>query len=147
MLDVLMRPGRILEVSSCTAAPPEVPEVMAFKRDENGTRVGMGIFESQYWFQAPVNCQSFWIEFHHPAPMDAIWNPAARRIWVEHAAGEDGLSKQRGIPVRRVTITVPPEHAGKLWRISRPGWNFGFVMDPAIPPYVSVSRKKWFNPE
>ncbi|MFC1453967.1 hypothetical protein ACFLQL_02170 [Verrucomicrobiota bacterium] len=127
--------------------PPDVPEVMAFKRDEKGTRVGMGIFENQYWFQPPADCQSFWIEFHHPTSMDAIWNPTGERVWMEHVAGEDGLSKQRGIPVRRVIITVPPEFAGKPWRISRPGWNFGFVMDPAIPPYVSVSRRKWFNPE
>ena len=79
--------------------------------------------------------------------MDAIWNPAGERVWVEHAAGENGMTKVRGIPVRRVTIPVPPDDAGKLWRISRPGWNFGFVMDPAIPPYLSVSRSKWFNPE
>ena len=127
--------------------PPDVAEVMVFEKNEAGTRVGLGLLESQYWFRAPAGQSEFWIEFRHPSSMDAIWDPAGERVWVEHAAGENGIAKVRGIPVRRATIPVPPEYAGKLWRISRPGWNFGFVMDPAIPPYLSVSRNKWFNPE
>jgi hypothetical protein len=127
--------------------PPDVPEVMAFERDEQGTHVGMGIFESQYWFQPPSGLTNFWVEFHHPAPMDSIWDPTGQRVWVEHAAGEEGNRKVHGIPIRRVTLRIPADQAGRPWRITRPGWNFGFVMDPAIPPYFSVSRKKWFHPE
>jgi hypothetical protein len=56
--------------------------------------------------------------------------------WRDRAEGE-----------RRALVTVPAEQSGKLWRITRPGVQTGFVVDPRIPPYFSITRGKWFNPE
>lgn len=116
--------------------PHDVPEVVVFESTEEGTPVGSSLFETQYWFLVPEFVESFWIEFRGAGAK--IWNPDGEVIWDAWRDGTD---------MPRATVEVSPEHAGKLWRVTRPGVQQGFTVDPQIPPYFSASRRKWFQPE
>ena len=117
---------------------PDTPEVMVFPCAAGGTNVdapGQG-----FWFAVPAGVREFWIEFRRTgagrAPVNrvSVWDPDGRRAWDRSYSGP---------APPRATIAVPTEHAGKLWRAT----GGDFVIDPQIPPYFSVSRTKWFNPE
>lgn len=121
-------------------ADPGTPEVMEFPRTEQGTPVRPMRGEMQAWFQVPDDLSEFQVTFNigtGNVNRLTVWNPAGERAWDHHYYH---LDRQ---PDMQVTIQVPPEHAGKLWRIT----GGPFVLDPAIPPYISISRAKWFNPE
>jgi len=116
------------------AAEPHVPEVMAFHRTPDGTRVALGGPEIQYWFLVPEGVSEFWIEFRGGSGRVSVWNPDRQRTWDRSYTGSSP---------GRVMIHVPPGHAGRVWGAS----GGVFVIDPRIPPYFSTSRVKWFNPE
>lgn len=121
-------------------ADPDIPEVIAFQRDDNGTTVAGGLHELQYWFKVPEATRSFWVQL--PAQRSqldrrSIWNPDGVRVWDSH---HDWTLEAEA---ERVEIEVTPNTAGRLWRIT----GSAFRIDPEIPPYFSVSRRKWFDPE
>lgn len=121
------------------ATPHDVPEVLAFERTEEGTVVGPSLYESQYWFLVPDSVEQFEITFVGNG--GRIWNADGNIVWSAwHVAADGG-------DVNRAVVPVPPDQRGRLWRITHGGANAGFTVDPAIPPYFSVSRAKWFNPE
>lgn len=116
---------------------PDVPEVMIFPRKETGTMVHGGGPELQYWFQVPKGVTQFWVRFTaHTRDFNrvCVFDSEHRRVWDKSFANE---------APGQVMITVPPDQAGKIWGVS----GSAFTLDPAIPPYFSVSRVKWFNPE
>ncbi|TVS20653.1 MAG: hypothetical protein EA424_02895 [Planctomycetaceae bacterium] len=118
-------------------APPDVPEVMVFPRTENGTQVASGGPEIQYWFMVPRGVDEFWIDFSGAGSglnRVSVWNPGGQRVWDRSYSGDAPA---------RARIAVPPGDAGRLWRAT----GGRFVVDPQIPPYFSVSRAKWFDPE
>ncbi len=114
----------------------DIPEVVSFRHGENGTRTqtsGQG-----YWFFVPEGTTEFWIEFDSGLRL-SVWNPSGERVWDRSVSrGEWDES-----PPARATVAVPEGQSGKLWRAT--GGNF--TIDPQIPPYFSVSRMKWFNPD
>ncbi len=118
-------------------APPDVPEVIVFDRDDEGTTVATGGPEIQYWFRVPEEVSEFWIDFRGGTSefnRVSVWNPDGERVWDRSFTGTTP---------DRALIEVPPQDAGRLWRAS----GGGFVIDPQIPPYFSISREKWFDPE
>lgn len=117
-------------------AEPDVPEVISFVSHNRGTSVEG---ESQgYWFFVPEGTKEFWVEF--PANRNnqklTVWNPSGEIAQQAYPVEE---SEERV----RFTITVEPGEDGQLWRAT----GSSFTIDPAIPPYFSVSRSKWFLPE
>lgn len=117
---------------------PGTPEVMVFAPGDEGTSVeapGQG-----YHFKVPEGVGEFWIEFRRSgggrAPVNrvSVWNPDGERVYDRSYVGD---------PPDRVTMEVPPGQDGELWRAT----GGPFIIDPRIPPYFSVSRSKWFNPE
>lgn len=119
-------------------AEPNVGEVIVLETSEQGIDVpapGMG-----FWFMVPQGTERFWIEFEREgvgaAPVNrvSVWNPDGARAY--------DLSYS-GPPPPRIEIEVPPGQAGKLWRAS----GGPFQLDPQIPPFFSLSKRKWFNPE
>ena len=116
----------------------DTPEVMAFEPSPGGTSVdapGVG-----YHFMVPEGTEEFWIEFRRSgdgrAPINriSVWNPDGERVY-DHS--------YTGGPPDRVTIEVPPEHRGQVWRAT----GGTFTVDPQIPPYFSLTQSKWFDPE
>ncbi len=110
-----------------------VPEVVDFGNGETGASVpaaGRG-----WWFYMPEDLEEFWIEFSSARWTNrlSVWNPDGDRVW-------DGYGENEA---QRAELTVPNEHAGRLWRVT----GGSFQLDPRIPPYLSVSRPKWFDPE
>jgi hypothetical protein len=117
---------------------PGVPEVLRFDPSSEGTPVQVG--RLGYWFLVPNGVEKFWIAFTgRPAPRQhvnrvSVWDPDGRRVWDRSYHGD---------PPERVEITVPPDQDGKVWRAT----GGSFIIDPEIPPYFSLSRAKWFNPQ
>jgi len=118
-------------------ADPDIPEVFRFDSSE-GAPVQAGSLG--YWFFVPEGVEKFWIRFtatasrRRPVNRASVWDPDGRRVWDRSYTGD---------PPGRVEIAVPAGQDGKLWRAT--GGNF--AIDPQIPPYFSLSRAKWFNPE
>lgn len=118
---------------------PDHPEVIEFERTESGTETKGGMLG--YWFMVPKGVTEFSVRYATPSggrwPVHrlSVWNPNGERAWNQFAHNDD-------LPVE-VVIPVPPGQDGKLWRAT--GGNV--VVDPQIPPYFSISRSKWFNPE
>lgn len=109
---------------------PDVPEViMGLKQPAGGASVPYACSEVQYWFMVPAGTKEFWIESRSGI---AVWDPDGKRTW-------EGGGENTG----RSVIAVPPAQAGKPWRVT----GNTFTIDPQIPPYFSISRKKWFKPE
>jgi len=135
--------SRIRRRHSLTIVPvaaPDVPEVIAFPRGKEGTQVASGHYEIQYWFMVPRDVEEFWIEFpigRGGLNRISLWNPGGDRVW------DRSYYETERIPPVRVPVSVPPEHRGKPWRAT----GSHFLIDPRIPPYFSVSRAKWFDPE
>ncbi len=109
-------------------------------RRSSGWDAPSGGLLGQSWFQVPQGVDSFWIGVPGGGSginKAAIWNADGERVWVLNADSEND------IPAQRLEFKVAPGDAGKLWRLT----GSGFTLDPAILPYVSVSRRQWFNPE
>lgn len=110
------------------------PEVLTFEPGRDGTAVIAG--GQGHWFMVPEGVRTFWIQFGETPHFNrvSVWNPAGQRVW--------DLSYTDDSP-ERVTIEVPPEYAGQLWRAT----GGRFTIDPQIPPHFAVSRTKWFHPD
>jgi hypothetical protein len=112
---------------------PDTPEVIAFPRSKGG--IGVPAAEpSGWWFQIPENTEAFWVSFpsfQRPRQV-TVWNPEGERAWTGHLSNEP----------QKIEIPVLPGQAGQLWRVT----GSSFELDPAIPPYFSVSSSKWFLP-
>lgn len=111
---------------------PDVPEVISFPRTAEGTQTEAGALG--YWFLVPKGTREFWIDIGGGSRTDrfTVWSPERERIYDGY--GGRGLERQ--------TIKVKPGQDGQLWRAT----GGSFRIDPAIPPYFSVTRNKWFNP-
>jgi len=114
----------------------DIPEVVRFQGDENGIRTQTSA--QGYWFMVPEGTTGFWIRFENGQRL-SVWNPDGERAWDRSLSRTEWETAAPG----RVRITVPEGQAGKLWRAT----GGSFTIDPQIPPYFSVSRMKWFNPE
>lgn len=114
---------------------PYTPEIMTFERHPEGTPVTAGM--QGYWFMVPEGISEFWIAFSgREVDRYSVWNPEGKRVVDVYGSAEEAESGQ-------IKITVPPGQDGKLWRAT----GGGFLLDPKIPPYFSVTREKWFLPE
>jgi len=114
----------------------DIPEVVHFQGDENGTRAQASA--QGYWFMVPKGTTEFWIKFENGLRL-SVWNPDGERVWDRSLFRTEWETADPG----RVKITVPEGQSGKLWRAT----GGSFTIDPKIPPYFSVSRMKWFHPE
>ncbi len=118
---------------------PDVPEVLQMPVTERGVETRSAAIG--YWFMVPEGVTEFRVRYEDPTggrwPVirGSVWNPDGERVWDLNFHNND-------LPVEAV-ITVPPQQAGKLWRVT--GDNA--ILDPQIPPYVSTARSKWFDPE
>lgn len=111
------------------------PEVLTFPAHPQmgGTAVDARVVG--YWFLVPEGSESFWIDFEDDRTgRVAVWRPDGSLAWDRSYA--DGSPP-------RVEIGVLPGQDGRLWRAT----GGRFVLDPRIPPYFSIHRAKWFNPE
>ena len=91
---------------------------------------GAGHFTPGYYFYVPSEVTEFSVEDISAHGTASIRDPDGHPAWENTAGG-----------TRSVTITVSPEHAGRLWRI-RGGT---FVMDASIPPYYAIDADRWFD--
>ena len=120
----------------------DIPEVIRFMPSEGGISVRAP--RLGYWFHVPEGVQEFWIDFTvRPTPGGyvnrvSVWNPDGELAWDRSYYLEDDAPTPP-----RATITVPEGMDGRLWRAT----GGDFPIDPRIPPYFSLSRGKWFNPE
>ncbi len=123
------------------ATDPDVPEVVRLEHSDDGTRVPAGYPEVLYWFKVPENTGEFWIEFPNTRSdrfnRVSVWNPDHERVFDRSHEGADGPG--------RIAISVPPQDAGKIWGASSA--MGGFILDPVISPYISLTQQKWFAPE
>jgi len=137
------RDSRIRRRHGLTIVPvarPGTPEIIAFPRGAQGTQVASGHYEVQYWFMVPSDVSKFWIEFpigRGSLRRISVWDPDGERVW------DRSYFETERKPPLRVTLSVAPKHRGKLWRAT----GSDFLIDPQIPPWFSVGRTKWFNPE
>ncbi len=119
-----------------------MPEVIRFRPSEAGTSVRAPTLG--YWSYVTEGVNEFWIDFtDRPrageyAKRVSVWNPDGERAWDHSYSLEDDPPTPP-----RATLSVPEGMDGRLWRVT----GGDFVIDPKIPPYFSVSRAKWFNPE
>ncbi|MFN2352666.1 MAG: hypothetical protein ABR497_12045 [Kiritimatiellia bacterium] len=111
----------------------DVPEVVDFGTGDSGASVPVA--GAGWWFFVPEGVGQFWIEFGSGRWQNrfSVWNADGERVW-------DGYGEDEA---QRVEVTVPSAQAGRLWRAT----GGSFRLDPRIPPYLSVSRPKWFNPD
>lgn len=119
-------PGVALPVT-----PADIPEIVVLPEGGEMFNSTLGTF----WFQVPEGVDRFQLQFHGRGIRDGlpmVWDPAGRRVWNQgdHAS-------------RTATIEAPPEHQGRLWRVTTPG---RFRLDPQLPPILSVSPGRWFDP-
>lgn len=133
--DLFRRLGRTYGNTALPLARPETLEVVKFEPTDRGTSVSSRA--QGYWFYVPEEVEEFWIEFGGTGNVNrvTVWNPEGNRAW--------DLSYSAETPPERVVIDVPPEHRGALWKAT----GGSFEIDPRIPPYFSLRRTKWFNPE
>lgn len=137
--NLMRRLSRAYGVTALPVAGPDIPEVIKFSSDETGTSVRVG--SQGYWFYVPEDLESFWIDFTEtPGGRQAVnrvsvWNADGERVWDK--------SYSRGDTPEKVTIEVPSDQRGQLWKAT----GGDFRLDPHIPEYFSLRRSKWFNPE
>ncbi len=133
--DLMRRHHRDIGKVVIPVAYPETPEVVKFEHTERGTSVPAG--SQGYWFYVPEDVGEFWIDFSESVRSSrvSVWNPDGERAWDRSYSRDTGLE--------RVSINVPSEQRGKLWKAT----GASFRIDPQIPPYFSLRRRKWFNPE
>lgn len=121
--------------------PTDSPEVLIV---EPSTPLRAFHHRNQLWFKVPKNIDTFTVTVpvgNSPRRV-SVWNPNGERAWDynHHPATHTGERTITG------EITVRPEDAGKLWRITFPG-SEPVILDPRIPPLFSVDRCRWFEPE
>lgn len=136
-------------------SPPDVPEVIVdIERD---SMRASGSQRAQFWFYVPEGVESFWVEFdnveHFRQRMrqNIIWNPDGREVWAHRQLAAD---RDPDVETIRAEIEVDPEHTGRLWRVTKPGyWSAGgrrtdeVRFDPQIPPVLTHSPDRWFDPD
>ena len=119
-------------------AMPDVPEVLEYDVTDKGIATRGGALG--YWFKVPEGVREFWVRYstpvggRRPVQRASVWNPMGERVWDRSFHNDD-------LPVEAI-VTVPEGQDGKLWRVT----GAYFEIDPQIPPYFSVSRTKWFDP-
>lgn len=125
-------------------AQTDVPEVLVFDPEEE---VVLGNHNNQVWFFVPEETEQFYVQIPlaggHYIRRISVWDPDGKRTWDLNY--HSGFYKGED-PVKAV-IRVKPQHTGKLWRITLPGRNVRFRMDPQIPPVYATARDRWFSPE
>lgn len=117
---------------------PDVPEVLHFPTTDLGSMTSGG--SMGYWFYVPEGTSQFTVRYETPGGAWPVhrgtaWNPLGERAWDRSFHNDD-------MPVE-ATIPVPPGQDGQLWRAT--GGNV--IVGDTVPPFFSLSRTKWFNPE
>jgi len=112
---------------------PEVPEVIAFPKGPDGTETRAG--GQGYWFTVPKGTKEFWVRYGgRVTDRFSVWNPDGQRVHDGYPVAEESTN---------INVKIEPGQDGKLWRVT----GGSFIIDPQIPPYFSVTRTKWFDPE
>lgn len=113
-----------------------VPEVIELAPGAILPRSGR---DARFSFMVPEGVEQFTIEFEESTVRRlSIWNPDGERVWEAAFSDTPTLA----------TITVPPHHSGKLWRLSTPSANQGprSKIDKQIPPIFAIDPHRWFDP-
>lgn len=126
--------------------PPGTAEVIELQTDEP---MGRAAWDSQYWFMVPEGVERFVVDLpvepqHGALRRMSVWSPDGELVW-NHTLVTPGGNYQGESPVR-AEIEVAPDQAGRLWRLTLPGRNSGFRMDPAIPSIYATGADRWFEP-
>ena len=83
-----------------------------------------------YFFHVPQEVEEFGVWNIHSARIASLWDPDGGLAWENRERGPGA-----------VTLAVPPQHRGRLWRLR----GTGFVMDAKIPPYYAIDADRWFD--
>ncbi len=95
------------------------------------------------WFRVPEDVERFQIDFRRDlGGLTMVWDPDGRRVWNQgdHYPVPDEPDQPRMVTAE---FEVPPEHAGRFWRITGRG---RFRRGPEIPGVFSVEPRRWFDP-
>lgn len=99
---------------------------------------------SSFWFMVPDNQDTLnlTIPLEGGARQITVFNPDGGVAYdlSYHPDSWDGPD-----PLE-ISLPVTTTHRGKLWRISLPGNNRGFLTDGTIPNTYSTTPTRWFNP-
>lgn len=114
------------------------PEVMVIER---GGELPGSYGEGRYWFMVPDGVSEFSVTIPATRGRTTVWGPDGDKVWnLSSFAGTDSSVT--------AVITVEPDQAGRLWRITYPFLRGrGPIFDEQIPPVFATDKSRWFEAE
>ena len=133
-------------------SPPDTPEVLLPPEDG---RVDTAWQYVQHWFRVPEGVKSFQLTFDNTRPSTPYYRQSLRQVTIWDADGREAWAHRQltrdydaSRKVVLAEVTVPPDQAGRLWRLTMPGMRtMPFRLGPELPRLLAHDPRRWFDPD